>query len=393
MNEKKTVVYYTSTSFMDVILETIQCIKHEVNLHVVIEISPQNRQSTIIHVDSLEGLNAVETPERVLGPEQWSRFKPYFEGVASVQFVVHRHPRSLSMASIKTAWKLSRYLKKFKADIFHFDTTSQRALGLYPYLLSKKVVISLHDPVPHPGEHDWKEDMLVFLYYRMAKAFVFYSRHAGNEFRKHYKNIRVPVHVISLQPYSFTRYFMPAVKPEADCILFFGRLSYYKGIDILMGAIPAVLEKYPAEKFVVAGKPSFGYEVDTSGLKEKAGQVELITRYLSTEELVGLISRAKFIVCPYREATQSGVLMTSYALGKTVLASTVGSFPQYVQHGTNGLLADPEPSALAAGIMSMLDQDRYKLLEKNVDPAFDQQTGRKNAEVLLQAYLEASPAK
>ena len=105
------VIYYTSTSFMDTVPEIIRSFNRQVTLHVVIEISSQNKNATNIHVDNLDGLGPVEDPERVLGAEQWALFKPYFEGVASVKFVVHQRKQSLSLHSLRIAWKLSRYLK------------------------------------------------------------------------------------------------------------------------------------------------------------------------------------------------------------------------------------------------------------------------------------------
>lgn len=384
------VIYYTSTSFMDVILETIQSIKHRVTLHVVIEISTQNKNATIINVNSLEGLNAIEDPEKVLGKEQWELFKPYFEGVASVKFVVHQKKQSLSWHSLQVAYKLGKYLKKLKADIFHFDTISPRAIGLFPYLTTKKVVIALHDPVPHPGEDNWREDVPIYVFFRLAKAFVFYSDYATGEFKKYYPKVKAPLCTIKLQPYTFLTYYKkPDVAAKKGHILFFGRLSYYKGIDILVDAIPSVLASFPDEKFIIAGKPVFGYEVDLSGLSDHKDHVEVISRFLSTEELVSLIEGAKCIVCPYREATQSGVVMSAFAVGKPVIATNVGSFAEFIEDGKNGLLADPNAASLAEKIKEALHNNHYLALESGVASGHPDEARAKNGENLVKAYESA----
>lgn len=383
------VIYYTSTSFMDTVPEIIRSFNRQVTLHVVIEISSQNKNATNIHVDNLDGLGPVEDPERVLGAEQWALFKPYFEGVASVKFVVHQRKQSLSLHSLRIAWKLSRYLKKLKADIVHFDTISPRAIGLWPYLSSKKVVITLHDPIPHSGEDNWREDLPIWIFFRMARSFIFYSEFAADQFRKHYTHIKAGVYTIRMQPLTFTRHFIHGDQPKADCILFFGRVSYYKGIDILIEAIPQVLARFPQEKFIIAGKPSFGYQVDLTPVAAHQANIELLTRFLTTEEMVALIRRAKFIVCPYREATQSGVVMTSYAVGKMVIATRVGSFAEYVEDGQNGLLSEPDPVSLAGKIIEALELERYLELEKKVNPDFSVETGNKNADAIIQAYKHA----
>jgi glycosyltransferase involved in cell wall biosynthesis len=381
-----TVAYYTSTNFMDVILETIQCIKHKATLHVLIEISNQSKHATLINVDSIDHLPLIASPEEVLGEARWGKFKPYFEGVASVHFVVHRNKRSLSLTTLKNARAVGMFLKKFPIDVFHFDTISPRAIGLYPYLRKLKVVIALHDPVPHTGEYNWREDVPNFVFYRMASSFIFYSEFAQKQFGIFYPKIRVPFYSIRLQPYTFIRQYLPSGKTDSKYILFFGRLSAYKGIDILLEAIPKVLEKFPTQQFIIAGKPAFGTKVDEAIIDKFKNNIKVISRFLDTEELVGIISEAQFVVCPYRDATQSGVLMTSFAAGKTVVASNVGSFPEYITHEKNGLLTEAEPTALSKSIIRALTDAHYKDLETEVVSTYNEANGRFNTKQLLSAY-------
>jgi len=381
-----TVAYYTSTNFMDVIMETIQCIKHEVTLHVLIEITNQSKHATLINVDSIDHLPLIATPEEVLGEAKWAKFKPYFEGVASVHFLVHRNKRSLSLTTLKNARAVGKFLKKFPIDVFHFDTISPRAIGLYPYLRKLKVVISLHDPVPHTGEYNWREDVPNFVFYRKANSFIFYSEFAQKQFGKYYPKIKVPFYSIKLQPYTFIRQYLPSGKTDSKYILFFGRLSAYKGIDILLEAIPSVLEKFPTQQFVIAGKPAFGTKVDQAIVDKYQNNIKLISRFLDTEELVGIIAEAQFVVCPYRDATQSGVLMTSFAAGKTVVASNVGSFPEYITHEKNGLLTEAEPTALSNSLIAALTNAHYQNLEAEVVSNYDAANGRYNTKQILLAY-------
>jgi len=380
------VVYYTSTNFLDVILETIQSLKNAVSLHVVIEITPASKNSTIVNVDDLSGLGPIETGERVLGKEKWARFQPYFEGVASVQFVVHQHKKAISFSSLRTAFTLGRYLKKFKVDVLHFDTVSTRAIGLVPFLLGKKVFISLHDPAPHSGEETWKDNIPNYVFFPMAKGFFFYSGFAKSQFREHYNRIKKPVYQVKLQPYTFISQFLGKEKQPGRTILFFGRLSYYKGIDLLIEAIPLVLAKFPHEQFVIAGSPSYGYDIDEATIEKYQDNVTLLKGFLTTQALVKQIEASKFIVCPYRDATQSGVLMTAFAAGKMVVATNVGSFSEYIDEGHNGLMAEPTVASIAENIMKALANDQYKKIEKQLESGYSNQTGEFNRRSFLEAY-------
>ena len=380
------VAYYTSTHYLDVILETIQSIKNDVELHVFIEVTPSSKNTTIIDVESLEPFNFIETPERFLGSEKWKELKKYFEGVANVKFIVHKGKRGLSFSSLSKAYSLGRYLKKYHVDVFHFDSVSTRSIGLYPYLKGKKVFISIHDPVPHSGENNWRHQLLPFVFYKMAKGYFFYSSFACQQFRDYYKKIKAGYHVIKLQPYSFITQFLPERKTPGTTILFFGRLSYYKGIDLLLDAIPIILKKYPDEQFMIAGKPEYGYKMDDETVNLYKNNVSVLARYLSIDELVAYIQDAKFIVCPYRDATQSGVVMTALAMRKMVVATDVGSFSEYIKDDENGFLAAPDAQSIADKMLEALKDNRYLEIERDLDPCYSEPVGKENGQTLLKAY-------
>ena len=52
--------------------------------------------------------------------------------------------------------------------------------------------------------------------------------------------------------------------------------------------------------------------------------------YKSDEELLAYFSECNFVVLPYKEASQSGVLLTALSLGKPVIATKVGALPEVV---------------------------------------------------------------
>src|SRR5690606_26719718 len=50
---------------------------------------------------------------------------------------------------------------------------------------------------------------------------------------------------------------------------------------------------------------------------------------------------SQFVVCPYKDATQSGVIMTSFALNKPVIATNVGGLKEMIIHNHSGILIEP----------------------------------------------------
>jgi glycosyltransferase involved in cell wall biosynthesis len=384
-NKKPVVVYYTSTHFLDACLETIQSIKQIAKVHVIIEIGPESLQSNIVEVETIREMALIETPEKILKPTHWNQLRPYFEGTESSQFVVYKSKRILSIRTLRESFQLGKYLKKINPELIHFDTISMRSIGLYPYLRKKKIMIALHDAIPHTGEDNWKEKIPGWLYYKQAKGYIFYSEFSKNTFQKQFRKITAPLYNIQLQQYSYVKQFH-SNQQTPTYILFFGRLSPYKGIDILLEAIPMVLKKHPEEQFIIAGKPVFNFEINRQFLEKYKNNIQLIERHIQSNELIELIDKSKFVVCPYREASQSGVLMTAFALQKSVVATQVGAFPEYIEEKFNGLLADPNPVSVAEKMMEALQNDKYIRFNQNINDSKEPYIRNQNAEIIEKGY-------
>jgi glycosyltransferase involved in cell wall biosynthesis len=380
------VAFYTSAYFIDSAIETLQSIKGKVSLHLFIEISEISKKSTILNIDNINSLGFIEDAEKVLSTEQWIKFKPYFDGITMVKFVVHKNNKSLSLESLSSSIKLGRYFQKMNFDIMHFDNISQRSFGIYPFLKKTKLVITLHDPKPHTGENSWKTYLKFNLYIPKAKAFILYSEYSKTLLKKVFPKVNVPINCIQLLPYSFMRNYLPKERISDNSILFFGRLSPYKGVDLLLNAIPIVLEKFPNQQFVIAGSTSYDFHFDEALISAFKNNITIINKYLSIEEIGALIDKSAFIVCPYRDATQSGVLSTTFAFGKTAIASNVGSFSEYIKHGINGLISEPEKNDLANKIIMAIENDLYKKLESNVISTCTSEKLEEFGNIILSTY-------
>ena len=99
--------------------------------------------------------------------------------------------------------------------------------------------------------------------------------------------------------------------------------------------------------------------------------------------------QCKYVVCPYTDATQSGVVMTAFAFGKPVIATRVGGLEEVVSHERTGLLVPPGDARALADAMLLLDGDRSRLerfagaisaLEREGEYSWDE-IARKTAEV------------
>jgi starch synthase len=196
---------------------------------------------------------------------------------------------------------------------------------------------------------------------------------------------QIPIGVYSF----FSRHVLKRVDQE-KMILFFGRIEPYKGLGILLKAFRQASGSLPDWKLVVAGN---GDMSKYASLANHA-QVEVINRYVGDEEVLELMQRAKFIVLPYTEATQSGVIPIAYALARTVIATDVGSLSEMVRDGTTGLLIQPnDVDKLAQAILTLAGNDAlcYKMGQAAYEFAHAELAWEKIAQMYLKVYLEALP--
>lgn len=161
-----------------------------------------------------------------------------------------------------------------------------------------------------------------------------------------------------------------AFKPKDEAkenknVLFFGRISPYKGVEYLLEAMNEVHKVIPDAQLTIAGGGKIYFNVEKY---EKLDYVKLINRYIGMEELADLLHKSYIVVCPYTDATQSGVVMTAFALNKPVIASNVGGMSESVHDGVNGLLVAPKDvNALSNAIISVLNNSiLIKNIQKNI---------------------------
>jgi glycosyltransferase involved in cell wall biosynthesis len=147
------------------------------------------------------------------------------------------------------------------------------------------------------------------------------------------------------------------IDPQAEVILFFGLIKPYKGLLDLIEALAQVRPRHPLVHLLVAGQPEgstgpYLAALSEHGLHESA---TLRLRFIPTQEVPYYFAASDIVCLPYREASQSGVLLTAYRFGLPVVVTRVGGLPETVEEGHNGLIVPPsDPAALARALDSLL---------------------------------------
>ncbi len=147
-------------------------------------------------------------------------------------------------------------------------------------------------------------------------------------------------------------------------LLFFGYVRKYKGLDILIEAMPEALKHIPELKLLIVGEfyddvSMYMNHIEKLGLRNK---VIVVNKFVANEEVGKYYTAADVTVLPYRSATQSAVLNVSYSFGKPVIVTKVGGLSEFVLDNNTGIIVQPgSKDDIASGII------RFFRSEKDID--------------------------
>jgi len=177
--------------------------------------------------------------------------------------------------------------------------------------------------------------------------------------------------------------------PQKRTLLFFGLIRDYKGLDLLIDALPLLGETY---QLVIAGESYGSFEkyqaqIEASGC---AGRIRLFNRYIDDEEVPAFFSAADLCVLPYKSATQSGITAIALHFDLPVVATPVGGLAESIGKPGIGLMTPGiSAEAVAETIRAFHDAGPETFIE-NIRKVKSTMTWKVFAEKILSFYTQYS---
>src|ERR1700722_6064577 len=278
--------------------------------------------------------------------------------------------------------RLICYAAASKPKLFHilwnnkFEYFDRTLLMLYYRILGKKIVLPAHNV--NADRRDSRDSLLnritLRMQYRLSHQIFVHTEKMKSELIEQFGVRGASITVIpfginnavpntSLSPSEAKRQLV--LGDDQRAILFFGRITPYKGLEYLIAAFRQAVSSCKNYRLIIAGRPDrceLYWNTIRQDIHEevRTGQILLRADFIPDEEAEVYFKAADVLVLPYKDIYQSGVLFTGYNFGLPVIAADVGSMrDEIVEHKTGFVFKPEDPADLARVIEQYFSSDLY----------------------------------
>jgi glycosyltransferase involved in cell wall biosynthesis len=362
------IVLYTHHALFEPALSLAESLAESAEVHLLLEVPAGSWQLANFEAESTSVATGLVDADPVLAPFYPPSVQERWRKTSSFKLVVPGRRRSRHPESLRLMFGVLHWIRDLKPDVLHIDdvdVSPRLALVMATRGAPCPLLVGCHDPDPHSGERRWLLKRLTRqLMFARASAYVVHHESGRQALERRHRRVRGRVHAVRLAAYTFLRDLSPGpdlAEEPGPVVLLFGRITPYKGVELLFRAAPLVAEQVSGVRFVVAGKPVRGYHPPEPPPLPAGGRIDTAYHYVPSTRTRQLFAQSQVAVCPYTDASQSGVVLTAYAFGCPVVVTDVGGLGEYVEEGVTGLVvAAGDHQALAAALVRCLSQPEFR---------------------------------
>ena len=254
-------------------------------------------------------------------------------------FVVNSKLKGKDPRRLLLFLKMIRKIKRGKYDIVYINLFDSFYFFPLLYLCRiKNIVYACHDVVIHVGFK--KLYLIEKIILHKFQNFHIFSQEQYNTFIAKLPEKNVFMARLALKDFGKSE-----AQPLDDKIVFtyFGVIRENKGIEYLIEAGNKLHETHHG-KFMIN---IFGYTPEWEQFEKQIKYSEsfnLEIRRIENSEIPDIFCSSHFIVLPYKDVTQSGILKIAYNYCTPAICSDFNGFREYVEDGNNGYLFQPMDS-------------------------------------------------
>ena len=238
--------------------------------------------------------------------------------------------------------------------------------------LKMPLVTTLHTVLREP---DLNQRVVLEEIAQLSDRLVVMSKLAAQLLREVYAvpggKIDVIPHGVPDLPFMDPNYFKDKFGTEGKSVLLtFGLLSPNKGIENVIGALPAILKQHPDVVYIVSGvthphlrkREGERYREELQALAVQLGVSDHVifnNRFVSAEELVEHVGAADIYITPYQQEAQvvSGTLAIALGAGKAIISTPYWHAKELLAEKRGVIVPFERPDAIADAVITLLEND------------------------------------
>lgn len=275
--------------------------------------------------------------------------------------------RSLQLPFLRR--RFERYIQDQKIDVVFCTMDHLWNVFMTGIIRDSSAVylLTVHDATRHPGEDQSWRRWLLRRDIDASDAALVLTRSVGESLQDKYL---YPANRIFLSAHGHFGDSNAEVEPRKlltdrpPRLLFFGRILEYKGLELMLEALPLLRREFPTLELEVWGT---GDIAPYRAALDTAGDVRVENRWIEEAEIPSIFANTDLSVLPYREASQSGVVATAFAAGMPCIATPIPGLCEQVNDGVTGVISSGfSPAEYAEAVAKALrDPAFYARLSQN----------------------------
>ena len=280
----------------------------------------------------------------------WFSVKLFFVNPSIYKQLLNDKPDIIHTIGLRSFQSIMAWLVSKKTNV-PLISTDQGGLTTHPFLEQSGIIFKLIYKIQD----------------RFIKSILKHSSVvcAANEYEKkiflelyQQSNVEIVRNGINLKSLVSKKNFKEQYNINSNFILFVGRFSKSKGIDVLLNAINIIKDDLVKlnTKLLIMGV-DFGYESDmmTTIKKNDLNKVIKIIKNPPREDVISAYGESEFLVLPSVWELSPLVPLESFAFKKPVISTNSHGIPFTVKHNKNGILVESNnPNELASAIKNLL---------------------------------------
>lgn len=225
-------------------------------------------------------------------------------------------------------------------------------------MFRKRVIYTVHDGLLHKGEKNLASQFLQDQRIGNATDLIFLTEFIKNQVTNKLLKGKL-IHIIPHGLFELDYQSVVTDSTENLNLLFFGRISEYKGVELLYNAFQKNNNK--AMQLRICGKSDYELKLHNTA------NIIIENNYLDELEIKEQLQWADVLIIPYEEATQSGVIALGISAELPMICTKLGGLVEQLQQD-EALWVNYDLNELIDAINKMKDVElRLKLSNKMKD--------------------------